>query len=135
QRGNRSTVVHGLEQSVLERRPLGSHAEPAGGHFSIRTISLQGLAGARLDRRTDHHVYRALALDRGAGAYRETTFMSVTSLAAAAAHSQPGASPGVAHLPQKISIRGLNFYYGAARALKDITLSLYQNKVTAFIGP
>ncbi|MBX9589384.1 MAG: phosphate ABC transporter ATP-binding protein PstB [Hyphomonadaceae bacterium] len=35
----------------------------------------------------------------------------------------------------KISIRNLNFYYGEAHALKDITLSLYQNKVTAFIGP
>ena len=35
----------------------------------------------------------------------------------------------------KISIRNLNFYYGQAHALKDITLSLYQNRVTAFIGP
>ncbi len=32
-------------------------------------------------------------------------------------------------------IRGLNFYYGDNRALKDITLSLYAGKVTAFIGP
>jgi phosphate transport system ATP-binding protein len=32
-------------------------------------------------------------------------------------------------------MRGLNFYYGDARALKDISLSLYENKVTAFIGP
>jgi phosphate transport system ATP-binding protein len=35
----------------------------------------------------------------------------------------------------KISIRNLNFYYGQAHSLKDITLSLYQNRVTAFIGP
>ncbi len=40
-----------------------------------------------------------------------------------------------ASLVTKISIHNLNFYYGQAQALKDITLSLYQNRVTAFIGP
>src|SRR2546421_4629451 len=35
----------------------------------------------------------------------------------------------------KVSIRDLNFYYGDTRALKDISLSLYQGRVTAFIGP
>src|SRR6187402_381325 len=35
----------------------------------------------------------------------------------------------------KISIRDLNFYYGDFLALKDINVSLYRNKVTAFIGP
>jgi phosphate transport system ATP-binding protein len=38
-------------------------------------------------------------------------------------------------VPSKVEIRDLNFYYGQSRALKDITLSLYENKVTAFIGP
>jgi phosphate transport system ATP-binding protein len=38
-------------------------------------------------------------------------------------------------LVEKISIRGLDFYYGDNRALKDINVSLYQSKVTAFIGP
>jgi phosphate transport system ATP-binding protein len=36
---------------------------------------------------------------------------------------------------EKISIRNLSFYYGDARALKNITLPLRENKVTAFIGP
>jgi phosphate transport system ATP-binding protein len=40
-----------------------------------------------------------------------------------------------AGLVEKISIRGLSFFYGEARALKDITLPLYRGKVTAFIGP
>ena len=40
-----------------------------------------------------------------------------------------------AGLPEKIGIRDLNFFYGDARALKSISLSLYENKVTAFIGP
>jgi len=40
-----------------------------------------------------------------------------------------------AGLPEKVSIRNLNFFYGDSRALKDISLSLYANKATAFIGP
>jgi phosphate transport system ATP-binding protein len=35
----------------------------------------------------------------------------------------------------KIVMRGLNFYYGQSRALKDINVSLYEGQVTAFIGP
>jgi phosphate transport system ATP-binding protein len=38
-------------------------------------------------------------------------------------------------LRDKIAIRNLNFYYGDARALKDISLPLFENRVTAFIGP
>jgi phosphate transport system ATP-binding protein len=52
------------------------------------------------------------------------------------------AVPAFGHVPtstnnleDKITIRSLNFYYGEAKALKDISLSLYKSKVTAFIGP
>jgi phosphate transport system ATP-binding protein len=38
-------------------------------------------------------------------------------------------------LPEKVSIRDLEFFYGDHRALKAITMPLYENKVTAFIGP
>jgi phosphate transport system ATP-binding protein len=38
-------------------------------------------------------------------------------------------------LELKISVKGLNFFYGDQRALKDISLPLYRGKVTAFIGP
>jgi phosphate transport system ATP-binding protein len=51
-------------------------------------------------------------------------------------------TPIVAHVPsdrasldEKVSIRKLNFFYGDARALKDISLPLYEHKATAFIGP
>src|SRR6185295_2383200 len=37
--------------------------------------------------------------------------------------------------PAKITIEQLNFYYSKTRALKDITLSVPPNQVTAFIGP
>jgi phosphate transport system ATP-binding protein len=59
--------------------------------------------------------------------------------------SAPGPSvavPSVSHAPtdqaglvEKVSLRDLNFFYGESRALKSISLPLYQNKVTAFIGP
>src|SRR5476651_2817038 len=35
----------------------------------------------------------------------------------------------------KIDIKDLSFFYGATKALKNITLPLYDRKVTAFIGP
>ena len=35
----------------------------------------------------------------------------------------------------KIDIRDLSFFYGASKALKNITLPIYDRKVTAFIGP
>ena len=40
-----------------------------------------------------------------------------------------------AGLKEKVSLRNLEFFYGDARALKSINLSLYANKATAFIGP
>jgi phosphate transport system ATP-binding protein len=40
-----------------------------------------------------------------------------------------------AGLAEKLTIRNLDFFYGDSRALKAITLPLYENKVTAFIGP
>jgi phosphate transport system ATP-binding protein len=40
-----------------------------------------------------------------------------------------------AGLADKIIIRKLDFFYGEHRALKDINISLYENKVIAFIGP
>ena len=35
----------------------------------------------------------------------------------------------------KVDIRDLCFFYGATQALKNVTLPLYDRKVTAFIGP
>ena len=36
---------------------------------------------------------------------------------------------------EKVVIRGLSFFYGQSKALKDVTLSLRRGAVTAFIGP
>lgn len=35
----------------------------------------------------------------------------------------------------KVDIRDLCFYYGATKALKNVSLPLYDRQVTAFIGP
>jgi len=35
----------------------------------------------------------------------------------------------------KIEVRGVHFYYGKTHALKGIDLTIYANRVTAFIGP
>ncbi len=56
----------------------------------------------------------------------------------AAAFAASPAGTAAAELAQpsaKITIGELDFYYGEFRALKSISLPLYENKVTAFIGP
>ena len=35
----------------------------------------------------------------------------------------------------KLSVKDLNFYYGTNKALKSVSVPLYDRKVTAFIGP
>ncbi|MGD0191551.1 MAG: phosphate ABC transporter ATP-binding protein PstB [Rhizomicrobium sp.] len=40
-----------------------------------------------------------------------------------------------AGLKPRIDIRNLDFYYGGAKALKSVSVPLYDKKVTAFIGP
>ena len=38
-------------------------------------------------------------------------------------------------LPVKVSVRGLNFFYGEQQALRDNRLEIFSNQVTAIIGP
>jgi phosphate transport system ATP-binding protein len=57
------------------------------------------------------------------------------SVASAVVPAVSQAAADRAGLVEKVTIRDLNFFYGEARALKSISLALYQNKVTAFIGP
>lgn len=56
-------------------------------------------------------------------------------VATAASSPETQASVDPAQLKAKIALRDLDFYYGDSRALKNISLSLYEHKVTAFIGP
>jgi phosphate transport system ATP-binding protein len=45
------------------------------------------------------------------------------------------AATDTADLPERVTVRNLDFFYGANRALRSISLPLYDRKVTAFIGP
>jgi len=58
--------------------------------------------------------------------------MSVASVAVPTVTQAPTDRAGLA---EKVAIRELDFFYGDYRALKSISLPLYQKKVTAFIGP
>ena len=46
-----------------------------------------------------------------------------------------GAPTTAAGETAKVDIKNLSFYYGAAKALKNVTVPLLDRKVTAFIGP
>jgi phosphate transport system ATP-binding protein len=45
------------------------------------------------------------------------------------------AAVDIGGLVEKVSVRNLDFFYGDTRALKNINVSLYRGRVTAFIGP
>jgi phosphate transport system ATP-binding protein len=61
--------------------------------------------------------------------------MNIAAVPAVTTPTVTHAAVDTAGLTEKISLKGLNFYYGTTKALKGITLPLYQYKVTAFIGP
>jgi phosphate transport system ATP-binding protein len=56
--------------------------------------------------------------------------MSASPAALAALPAAPGAA-----LPLKFEVRHLDFYYGKSHALKDVSLTLPDRQITAFIGP
>jgi len=59
----------------------------------------------------------------------------VSSVAPLSASVVVPSRPGTAEEPVKIAVANLNFYYGAKRALEDISVQLRANVVSAFIGP
>ena len=136
QRRDRAAALHLAQQPVLEHEPQRADGQSAGRDLPVCVEPLCRLAEAGLGRRPSHHAQRARAQYHRAGACLEETDMNVASVAPVVA------SPTVIHhaaiagdLTEKISIRGLNFFYGDSRALKDISLPLYEKRVTAFIGP
>ena len=61
-----------------------------------------------------------------------TAARSLPSLSGIAQRATP---PPATELPVKIEADGLNFFYGAKRALQEISIRIHPNVVTAFIGP
>ena len=60
------------------------------------------------------------------------TSVAVPSVAVPSVAAAPTDRSGLA---ERVTIRDLDFFYGDSRALKSISLPLYERKVTAFIGP
>jgi len=58
--------------------------------------------------------------------------MSMATFTVPTVTQQPGNNDD---LVEKVTVKNLDFYYGDHRALKNINVSLYHGKVTAFIGP
>lgn len=51
-------------------------------------------------------------------------------------HDFPSVEPVTGQLNEKISVRGLNFYYEkGSRALKNVSVPIYEHRVTALMGP
>jgi len=48
---------------------------------------------------------------------------------------QSPATPGAPEAALKAQVRDLNFFYGSFQAIKNLTLPIHQNKITAMIGP
>src|SRR2546425_380899 len=55
--------------------------------------------------------------------------------AAAERHESEATTRHAAAAGLKAEVRRLSFYYGALRAIKDLTLGIVDRKVTAIIGP
>src|SRR6185312_13554331 len=106
-----------------------------GRHLLLRAQSLRGVEIPRLDRRSHRHPGGARAQHHRPRA--RVTEESVMSMAVHSSTPVPVASHATetGSLEEKMAVRQLNFFYGSHRALKDINVSLYTNKVTAFIGP
>ncbi|MGN6580735.1 MAG: phosphate ABC transporter ATP-binding protein PstB [Bordetella sp.] len=43
--------------------------------------------------------------------------------------------PSSSQAPSKLEVKNLNFYYGNFHAIRNVNMSIRENKVTAFIGP
>ena len=68
-------------------------------------------------------------------AIRMTKHETAASPAGRATGSAEGAPARAAGNTPLIEVSSVSLYYGAARALKDITLTMRDRVVTAFIGP
>ncbi len=116
-------ALHRAQQSIFQRRRQRADGEPAGRHLPVCALAIQGLAAAGVDGRASHHRRRAVPVDRRARARRaEYKGMNVASIVNA-------------ELPTKLSVQDLDFFYGDHHALKNISMPLRTNRVTAFIGP
>jgi phosphate transport system ATP-binding protein len=77
-----------------------------------------------MGRRSSHHRHRADAQHHCAVTRRQAEL-----------NMDADGAPTVTGEKVKVDIRDLSFYYGATKALKNVSVPLFDRKVTAFIGP
>src|SRR6202007_2035541 len=97
----------------------------AGGHLQLRELGVPEPAAHRMGRRVPDHAGRA------GPEHRRTGLLPQQELS----HHMDAKVDLPVNEKAKLSIRNLNFYYGAFHALKNINLDIPEGKVTAFIGP
>src|SRR5262249_48685957 len=131
--------LHRPQQSVLERQPECADGEFAGRDLPVRDEPLRGLAGPSLGRRVvDHHHGPVPKYRRPRPCFQEHLQAMSPATARQVMPLAPPNSLNTDAEPasrQKVLIRNVEFYYDTFKALKKITLPLYDKRVTAFIGP
>jgi phosphate transport system ATP-binding protein len=65
----------------------------------------------------------------------ESSFMTTAQIKVRAPKASGERPPRPEATPTKISVRGMNFYYGRAQALHNISIDVPERVVMAFIGP
>src|SRR6185369_9982664 len=73
--------------------------------------------------------------DRRVGARHEGEQMSVVMMPRTEVVETPTPATAAPDQTGRIEIEGLNLYYGAFRAVRDITMTIEPRSVTAIIGP
>ena len=124
--GRPLVAVHGAADSDLQ---LGL-ASPGGVQGERRRRHPGAAAAAARHERRRGILARPLPAP---GSFMSVVTPSAPSLAGIAARR--GQTPVRTDAPVKIDVDGMNFYYGAKRALDGISIRIHANLVTAFIGP
>ncbi len=126
--------------------PERADGESARGHFPVRVEPLQGLAGPRVGGRLDHHgndiVHQHLrAYVAGPAEVERRRGRKMIPSSKLPRHLKTrgliarAEAPPVDAGPPKIEIRKLDFFYGAHQVLRNVSMSLSDRSITAFIGP
>ena len=128
--------LHRARQLVVQSRSSRTDVEPSPHHLRVRPQPLRRVAEARVDGRAHPYVGRPGPQHLGPRALRvvKTELRSRVLRMSNDVNAPRPAKPPSAN-KDKVIVRGLNFYYGQNHALKEVTLSLFEGQVTAFIGP
>ncbi len=119
-----SSNCHLLLANNLASSPP-SAVRRSGGLITLDSGAFHPAAAATPDQSADR--------ERRVSPQIENAVMNVASVAVPLVSNAAAADRST--MSDKVTIKDLNFYYGEVRALKSISLSLFENKVTAFIGP